>query len=122
MTIVCTITVSAEKDVYFATHRIIYNEYGELLKAYCPTRIEIDVNAKTILVKTKMRGTAVYTFSNFRVIETGAGFYDVKGNLMAVISFADNYSGFRGLKIFGKDDTFVIYFKTDDKKLKAIIQ
>jgi hypothetical protein len=74
MTIVCTMTANAQKDVYFATHRFVRNEFGELLprsdkEAYCPTRIEVDYVAKTLLIKTKTHGTASYTFDHFNLKE-----------------------------------------------------
>ena len=68
MAIVCTMTANAQKYVYFATHRFVQNEFGEmspnsLIKAYCPTRIELDLEAKTLLIKTKTHGTVSYTIS-----------------------------------------------------------
>lgn len=43
-------------------------------EAYCPTRIELDVDAKTILIKTRTHGTASYTFSNIVLKDQGVVF------------------------------------------------
>ncbi len=70
---ICTITANAI-IVYFATHRLVTNEYGEEFpksakEAYCPTRIELDVDAKMLLIKTRTHGTASYTFSDYVLIK-----------------------------------------------------
>lgn len=111
---ICTITAEA-KDVYFATHRFVQNEYGELLprsdkEAYCPTRIEVDFDAKTLLIKTKTHGTASYTFNYFDLKEKFIIFYNVKGEQVGGIEFRDfNYSDFNCLIIRRKNDTLIAY-------------
>lgn len=115
---ICTITANA-KNVYFATHRVVTNEYGEdfpksAKEAYCPTRIELDVDAKTILIKTRTHGTASYTFSNIVLKDQGVVFFDGKGEVVGGIVFLDtDYSEFGALQIFRKDNTKITYMKIE---------
>ena len=115
MAIVCTMTANAQKYVYFATHRFVQDEYGEtspkkLDEAYCPTRIEVDKDAKTLLVKTKTHGRASYTFSNFKTTEGKYFFYDTKGNNIGCMFFytTDN-TLLSKLIIYRCDDTIETY-------------
>ena len=126
--LICTITANA-KDVYFATHRQIQNEYGELLprsdrEAYCPTRIEVDYDAKTLFIKTKTHGTASYMFSDYdyrdllgttfeEIAKKAIVFFNAKGEIIGSLFFTDyNYSDFLGLTMYRKNNTAkVIYVK-----------
>lgn len=109
---ICTITANAQKNVYFAKHRYVQNEYGELLPrndiaAYCPTRIEVDYDAKTLLVKTKTHGTASYVLGGYILLSEKRAivFYDTEGKHLGMISFRDtSYSDFDTLVIDRKND------------------
>lgn len=116
MAIVCTMTANAqEKDVYFATHRFVQDEYGEtqpknLDYAYCPTRIEVDKDAKTLLVKSKAHGVASYPFSKFDATEKSVFFYGTKGEKIAIMVFySTTQNAFNKLIIYQSDDTIEIY-------------
>ena len=119
MAIVCTMTANAQKYVYFATHRFVQNEFGEmspnsLIKAYCPTRIELDLDAKTLLIKTKTHGTVSYTISDVLVEEDCAHFFDEKGNKIGGIKYTDDTCiYFKGLAIIRNNDTIVTYVDGD---------
>lgn len=118
MAIAYTMTADA-KDVFFATHRSIQNEYGEILPenpdaAYCPTRIELDLDAKTLVIKTKTRGTASYTFSDYNATEKAIFFYDAKGKEIGCMLFSDTrFIQFKML-VINKGDTLILYSKYDD--------
>lgn len=132
MAIVCTMTANAQekelpypyytgyKEVYFATHRFVQNEFGEVLpnshiKAYCPTRIELDITKKTLLIKTKTHGAVSYTFSDVRVEEKFAFFLDRKDNLIGGIIYTDaSCQYFKCLVIYRNNDTRVIYEDIDE--------
>lgn len=122
MAIVCTMTANAQKDVYFATHRFVQDEYGEILpnrrlnEAYCPTRIEVNKNTKTLLIKTKTRGTVSYKYKCINWEETDIDerlcFYNAKLELIGCLVFDGsgfNDSSFKGLFICRKNDTMVMY-------------
>lgn len=73
-----TMTDNTKKDVYFASVRHRPNEpscsdfksIGDYFKSIAyPMRIEVNWNAKTLLVKTKKYGVTIYTFSDFSVKE-----------------------------------------------------
>ena len=130
MAIVCAMTVNAQKnaykDVYFATHRTVINEYGEMLpkspkEAYCPTRIEVDLEQQTLFIKTKTHGSTSYTFSRFEkvdkrgnIIEVGVLFFDENDECIGTIGFADTEClKFKGLLIYRKDGTRVSYLNSD---------
>lgn len=120
MAIVCTMTANAQKDVYFATHRFVKDEYGEILpnrrlnEAYCPTRIELDLEAKTLLIKTKTHGTVNYKISDVLVEEDCAHFFDEKGNKIGGIKYTDDTCiYFKGLAIIRNNDTIVTYVDGD---------
>lgn len=119
MAIVCTMTANAQKYVYFATHRYVQNEFGEispnsLIKAYCPTRIELDLEAKTLLIKTKTHGTASYTISGVLVKEDCVHFFDEKGNKIGGIMYTDEtFQDFKGLAIIRNNNTIVTYVDGD---------
>jgi len=125
MAIAYTMTADA-KDVFFATHRTEQDEFGEiqptkLSDAYCPTRIEVDTEAKTLLIKTKTRGTASYTFSDFTVYERMVSFFDDNDNIIGSIVFINNnLNDFVSLTINKKNNTTITYFNKDNlaKKLK----
>lgn len=121
---ICTITAE-NKDVYFAKHRYVKNEYGEYLPkndnaAYCPTRIEVNYDAKTLVIKTKTHGTASYVFSDTVHLprpypkKDAVGFIDVRNEykLIGGMFFTDSYySDFSSLVIFRKDDTELHYYE-----------
>ena len=120
---ICTITAEA-KDVYFATCRHEQSEYGEWSMTYCPTRIELDiVDTKTLVIKTKTRGTVSYTFNDLgsKRDETNSliTFYDADGYKIGDIVFKDTDWGtgkpedFWGLVIYRKNGTQVIYLKSE---------
>ena len=115
--ITSTMMVNA-KDVFFATHRFVQNEYGEIIPkndnaACCPTRIELDLDAKTIVIKTKTRGTASHTFSDYSAIEDVVSFYDAKGEIIGWMTFSDtSFAQFTALVIL-KGDTKIAYVKDD---------
>lgn len=117
MAIVYTMTANAQKDVYFATHRFVQDEYGEtspkkLDEAYCPTRIEVDKDVKTILVKTKTYGTASYTFSNFKITEGKYFFYGTKGEKIGcMVFYSTDNTLLNRLIIYRSDDTIETYEK-----------
>ena len=119
MAIVCTMTANAQKYVYFATHRFVQNEFGEISPkyskdAYCPTRIEVDLERQTLLIKTKTHGTISYTFSNAFVEENGVHFFDGKGNKIGAIVYTDEtFQNFKGLAIIRNNDTMVTYVDGD---------
>lgn len=118
MAIAYTMTADA-KDVFFATHRSVQNEYGEILPknpdaAYCPTRIELDMDAKTLVIKTKTRGTANYTFSDFHATEKAIFFYDAKGEKIGGMLFSDTRFTQFEMLVINKGDTQIMYCKYDD--------
>lgn len=119
MAIVCTMTANAQKYVYFATHRYVQNEFGEmspnsLIKAYCPTRIEVDLEQQTLLIKTKTHGTASYTISDCLVKEDCVHFFDEKGNKIGGIMYTDEtFQDFKGLAIIRNNNTTIIYINSD---------
>lgn len=121
MAIAYTMTADA-KDVYFATHRTVTNEYGEVLPlnfsdAYCPTRIEVDYDAKTLLIKTKTHGTANYTYSEFTIKDKFICFFDVNEKMIGAILFLDNdLNEFVSLTICKKNDTHITYFEKENFK------
>lgn len=121
--LVCTITAEA-KDVYFATHRSEQSEYGEWSDTYCPTRIELDiVDTKTLVIKTKTRGTVSYTFNDIDSQRDATNslitFYDADGYKIGDILFKDTDWGtskpedFWGLVIYRKNGTRVVYLKSE---------
>ena len=123
MTLVSTMTADA-KDVYFATRRHEQSEYGEWSATYCPTRIELDiVDTKTLVIKTKTRGTVSYTFndlvSNRDATNSLITFYDADGYKIGDILFKDTDWGtgkpedFWGLVIYRKNGTRVVYLKSE---------
>ena len=115
MAIVCTMTANAQKYVYFATYRAVINEYGETLPkykkdAYCPTRIEIDLEAKTLFIKTKTHGSVSYRFSDIRLFDKSISFYNEKDEQIGCIVFGDtDFSEFHVFGIDRKDGSSVIY-------------
>lgn len=117
MAIVCTMTANAQKHVYFATHRFVQDEYGEMTikrfdDARCPTRIELDMAQKTLLVKTKKHGTASYTFSDFKPNRGKVFFYQTKGEKIGCMQFDDrDNTRFNKLIIYRSDGTIETYEK-----------
>lgn len=115
MAIVCTMTANAQKYVYFATRRVVRNEYGERKSAYCPTRIELDMDAKTLFIKTKTHGSVSYTFSNYRFYDEGVWFLNEKDEKIGGICFRDtDLTDFQILGIERKDGSMVFYVNIDD--------
>lgn len=119
MAIVCTMTANAQKDVYFATHRFVQNEFGEISPkyskdAYCPTRIELDLEQQTLLIKTKTHGTVSYTISDVLVVENDVHFFDGKGNKIGGIEYTDaTFQDFKALVIIRNNNTMVTYVNGD---------
>ena len=114
MAIAYTMTANAQKEVYFAKYRYVQDEYGETLPksrgtAYCPTRIEVDTIAKTLLVKNKKHGSTTYTFSDFTIVgHQGGVLYDCKGKKIALFGLKW-YTKLSFLYIYREDDTVVKY-------------
>lgn len=119
MAIVCTMTANAQKYVYFATHRAVIDEYGEMLQkttkeAYCPTRIELDMDAKTLFIKTKTHGSVSYTFSDFDFYNKSVWLLNEKDEKIGGIVFEDtDLTHFQVLGIYRKDGSMVIYTIND---------
>ena len=119
MAIVCTMTANAQKYVYFATHRFVQDEFGEISPkyskdAYCPTRIEVDLEQQTLLIKTKTHGTVSYTISDCFVKEDCVHFFDEKGNKIGCIIYTDaTFQDFKGLTIIRNNNTMVTYVDGD---------
>lgn len=47
-------------------------------EVYSPTRIELDMDAKTLFIKTKTHGSVSYTFSDFRFHDKSVWFFNEK--------------------------------------------
>lgn len=113
MAIVCTMTANAQKDVYFATHRFVQNEFGEISPkdfndACCSARIVVDMGARTLLVATKTQGDESYTFSRFQKEKGNIYFFDEKDNKIAYMTFDKDFSA---LFLYRNDYSIVEYRK-----------
>ena len=112
--------VANAKEVYFAKYRFIRTEFGEMLpktmrEAYCPTRIEIDFDDKTITVKTKTHGTAVHKFDTYNIDDNSAQFYNENMNLVCGLLFEDsNFQTLRLLLVQKADGTQIMYSNISD--------
>lgn len=119
------ITANAQKDVYFATHRLVQNMYGETFPknfndAYCPTQIEVDYSAKTLLVKTTTYSFSKYTFSNTNRLRKDVVFYNEENDIIGTLIFNSDTGDFWGLRIEKEDDTHTLVCYINKKNQKSL--